>query len=103
MQNEIRLLQTYILFLRLISFYSKLSELNGVAIAVPMERYCYDARGNVTAYTDAKGILFQRKYRKTDNLLSETTDKKGQTDVDRNYQSFSEIVKNGANIDVIIK
>ncbi len=31
------------------------------------------------------------------------TDKKGKTDVDRNYQSFSEIVKNGANIDVIIK
>ncbi len=27
----------------------------------------------------------------------------GQTDVDRNYQEFSEIVKNGANIDVIIK
>ena len=33
--------------------------------------YEYDARGNVIKYTDAKGIIFNREYTKTDKLKSE--------------------------------
>ena len=34
--------------------------------------YSYDARGNVINYKDAKEIIFNRTYNKTDNLISET-------------------------------